>query len=99
MLSKVLIALYAAMPGRPNSTPQSKGATTPSAKFSAVDFDRSPGDAVRVQARRIAADDMSHGAATLCESLLQTGCHRCDVLVQPARRDQGAHGQGEGHPA
>ena len=62
-------------------------------------FDRSPGDTVRVQARRIAADDVSHGAATLCESLLQTGCHGCDVLVQPARRDQGAHGQGEDHPA
>ena len=37
MLSRVLIALYAAMPGSPNSTPQNSGATTPSAKFSAVD--------------------------------------------------------------
>ena len=80
--------------------PRASGATTPSAKFSAVEFDRGAGDAVRVQARRVAADDVSATARRpSCESLLQTGGHRCDVLVQPARRDQGAHGQAEQQPA
>ena len=99
MLSKVLIALYAAMPGSPNRTPQNRGATTPSAKFSAVEFDRRAGNAVCVQARRIAADDVRHGLPTLGEPLLQPGCDRRHMIVQTARRDQGAHGQRERQPA
>ena len=69
MLSKVLIALYAAMPGRPNSTPQSKGATTPSAKFSAVNSiaARATPCASRLAGSRPTM--CSHGAATLVRVL------------------------------
>jgi hypothetical protein len=54
---------------------------------------------VSVQARRIAPDDVRDRLSPLIKSSLQTGGNRGNVVVQPARRDQGAHGQRERQPA
>ena len=55
---EVLIALYAAMPGRPSRSAPEQRRHDAVGEVLRGRFDRGPGDAVRVQARRIAPDDV-----------------------------------------
>ena len=65
MLSSVLIALYAAMPGQAEQHAPEQGSDDAVGEVLRGRFDRGPGDAVRVQARRIAADDVRDRVAAL----------------------------------
>ena len=78
MLSRVLTALQTRSPGNPATKYQKRGATTPSAKFSAQLSIAAPADPMTVELTGVAADDVPHHAAPLLEPIAAQGCG--DVL-------------------
>ena len=62
-------------------------------------FDGGAGYAMRIQTRRVAANDAPHRLPAPFETVLQSGRDRGDVIMEAARRNQRAHGEAEQQPA